>query len=58
MTCSSAALPPRLRDPFLLHYFGGFAIREVAALLHKAEGSIKADLSAARAKLKTALVAQ
>jgi RNA polymerase sigma-70 factor, ECF subfamily len=50
-----ASLPARLRDPFLLHYYGGFGIREVAALLHKPEGTIKADLFAARAKLKTAL---
>ena len=50
-----ASLQPRLRDPFLLHYYGGFGIREVAALLHKPEGTIKADLFAARAKLKTAL---
>ena len=50
-----ASLPPRLRDPFLLHYYGGFGIREVAALLHRPEGTIKADLFAARARLKTAL---
>jgi RNA polymerase sigma-70 factor, ECF subfamily len=50
-----ASLPARLRDPFLLHYYGGFGVREVAALLHKPEGTIKADLFAARAKLKTAL---
>ena len=50
-----ASLPPRLRDPFLLHYYGGFGIREVANLLRKPEGTIKADLFAARAKLKTAL---
>jgi RNA polymerase sigma-70 factor (ECF subfamily) len=50
-----ASLPPRLRDPFLLHYYGGFPIREVAALLHRPEGTIKADLFAARAKLKSAL---
>ncbi len=49
------SLPPRLRDPFLLHYYGGFGIREVATLLHRPEGTIKADLFAARAKLKTAL---
>jgi RNA polymerase sigma-70 factor, ECF subfamily len=49
------SLPARLRDPFLLHYYGGFGIREVAALLRKPEGTIKADLFAARAKLKTAL---
>jgi RNA polymerase sigma-70 factor, ECF subfamily len=50
-----ASLPARLRDPFLLHYYGGFGIREVATLLHRPEGTIKADLFAARAKLKTAL---
>ena len=50
-----ASLPARLRDPFLLHYYGGFAIREVATLLRRPEGTIKADLFAARAKLKTAL---
>jgi len=50
-----ASLPPRLRDPFLLHYYGGFGLKEVASLLHRPVGTIKADLSAARAKLKTAL---
>jgi RNA polymerase sigma-70 factor, ECF subfamily len=50
-----ASLPPRLRDPFLLHYYGGFGIKEVASLLRRPEGTIKADLFAARAKLKTAL---
>jgi RNA polymerase sigma-70 factor, ECF subfamily len=48
-------LPSKLREPFLLHYYAGFAIREVATLLHRPEGTIKADLYAARAKLKTAL---
>ena len=48
-------LPAKLRDPFLLHYYAGFAIREVSTLLHRPEGTIKADLFAARAKLKTAL---
>jgi RNA polymerase sigma-70 factor (ECF subfamily) len=50
-----AALPPRLRDPFLLHYYGGFGIRDVATLLRKPEGTIKADLLAARTRLKAAL---
>jgi RNA polymerase sigma-70 factor (ECF subfamily) len=50
-----ASLPPRLRDPFLLHYYGGFGIREVATLLRRPEGTIKADLFAARARLKMAL---
>jgi RNA polymerase sigma-70 factor, ECF subfamily len=50
-----AALPPRLREPFLLHYYGGFGIRDIAGLLGKPEGTIKADLFGARAKLKAAL---
>jgi RNA polymerase sigma-70 factor (ECF subfamily) len=50
-----ASLPPRLRDPFLLHYYGGFGLKEVASLLHQPEGTIKADLFAARARLQTAL---
>ena len=50
-----ASLPPRLREPFLLHYYGGFGIREVASLLGRPEGTIKADLFAARAELKAAL---
>jgi len=49
------SLPPRLRDPFLLHYYAGFPIKEVATLLHRPEGTIKADLFAARARLKAAL---
>jgi len=49
------ALPERLRSPFLLHYYGGFAIKEVAAMLGRPEGTIKADLYHARARLKAAL---
>src|SRR6266478_6135478 len=36
------ALPDRLRSPFLLHYYAGFPVREVAALLGRPEGTIKA----------------
>ena len=49
------SLPPRLREPFLLYYYGGFQVRDVAALLRRPEGTVKADLFAARAKLKAAL---
>jgi RNA polymerase sigma-70 factor, ECF subfamily len=48
-------LPARLRDPFLLHYYAGFGIREIAVLLKRPEGTIKADLFHARARLKEAL---
>lgn len=50
-----AALPARLREPFLLHYYAGFGIKEIAVQLKKPEGTIKADLYHARARLKEAL---
>jgi RNA polymerase sigma-70 factor, ECF subfamily len=49
------ALPSRLRDPFLLHYYAGFGVREIAVLLKRPDGTIKADLYHARARLKEAL---
>jgi RNA polymerase sigma-70 factor (ECF subfamily) len=49
------ALPARLREPFLLHYYAGFGVREVAGLLKRPEGTIKADLYHARAKLREML---
>lgn len=48
-------LPPRLRDPFLLHYYAGFGLREISVLLKRPEGTIKADLYHARARLRQAL---
>ena len=51
-------LPVRLREPFLLHYYAGFGIREIAVLLKRPDGTIKADLYHARAKLKEALEAR
>ena len=50
-----ARLPARLREPFLLHYYAGFGVKEIAAQLKRPEGTIKADLYHARAKLKEAL---
>jgi RNA polymerase sigma-70 factor, ECF subfamily len=48
-------LPAKQRDAFLLHYYGGFGVREVAGLLGRPEGTVKADLYHARARLKAAL---
>jgi RNA polymerase sigma-70 factor, ECF subfamily len=48
-------LPARLRSAFLLHYYAGFAVREVAAMLGRPEGTVKADLFQARAKLKASI---
>ena len=50
-----AALPVRLREPFLLHYYAGFGVKEIAVQLKRPEGTIKADLYHARARLKEAL---
>src|SRR5437660_7432908 len=35
-------LPERLRQPFLLHYYAGFPIRDVAEMLGRPEGTVKA----------------
>jgi RNA polymerase sigma-70 factor, ECF subfamily len=51
-------LPARLREPFVLHYYAGFGVREIAVLLKRPEGTIKADLYHARNKLKDALDAR
>lgn len=50
-----AGLPARLRTPFLLHYYGGFGVREIASMTGRPEGTIKADLYSARARLRQAL---
>ena len=49
------SLPERLRSAFLLHYYAGFGVREVATMLGRPEGTVKADLHHARARLKAAL---
>src|SRR5216684_2473455 len=48
-------LPDRLRQPFLLHYYGGFPVRDVAEMLGRPEGTVKADLHHARARLRAVL---
>ncbi|MHB1434115.1 MAG: RNA polymerase sigma factor [Streptosporangiaceae bacterium] len=48
-------LPPALRSAFLLHYYAGFPIREISALLGRPEGTVKADLHHARARLRQAM---
>ena len=44
-------LPKRLRTPVLLHYYADLSVAEVAAALHKPEGTIKRMLFDARARL-------
>lgn len=48
-------LPDRLRQPFLLYHYAGLPVREVATLLGRPEGTVKADLHQARARLRAAL---
>lgn len=48
------SLPDRLRNPFLLHYYAGFPVREIATMLGRPEGTVKADLHHARARLRAA----
>jgi RNA polymerase sigma-70 factor, ECF subfamily len=50
-----AALPARQRSAFLLHYYAGLPVREIATMLGSPEGTVKADLHHARARLKAAL---
>ena len=49
------SLPDRLRQPFLLYHYAGFPIRDVAAMLGRPEGTVKADLHQARSRLRAAL---
>jgi RNA polymerase sigma-70 factor, ECF subfamily len=49
------SLPDRLRQPFLLYHYAGFPVRDVAAMLGRPEGTVKADLHHARARLRAAL---
>ena len=48
-------LPERQRDAFLLHYYAGYAVREVAGILRRPEGTVKSDLVQARNTLRAAL---
>ncbi|MFJ3586656.1 RNA polymerase sigma factor [Streptomyces sp. NPDC090127] len=49
------SLPERLRVPILLHYYADMSIREVSVLTERKEGTIKADLHAARELLRAHL---
>ncbi|MGZ4590657.1 MAG: RNA polymerase sigma factor [Actinomycetes bacterium] len=44
-------LPDRMRAPVLLHYYADMSIAEVAAALHRPQGTIKRTLSDARSRL-------
>jgi RNA polymerase sigma-70 factor (ECF subfamily) len=48
-------LPERLRDVVLLHYFADLTVEDVATAVNRPAGSVKRQLSEARAALATAL---
>ncbi|MEY9968049.1 RNA polymerase sigma-70 factor (ECF subfamily) [Streptacidiphilus sp. MAP12-16] len=49
------SLPERLRTPVLLYYYADLPVREVSALMGRNEGTVKADLHAARELLRSKL---
>jgi RNA polymerase sigma-70 factor, ECF subfamily len=49
------SLPKRLRVPVLLYYYADLPVREVALLTGRREGTVKADLHAARELLRSSL---
>ena len=49
------SLPERLRTPVLLYYYADLPVREVSALTGRKEGTVKADLHAARELLRSKL---
>lgn len=49
------ALPDRLREPVLLHYYADLSVAQVAAAMGKAEGTVKRALFDARARMAAAL---
>ncbi|MFF9489603.1 RNA polymerase sigma factor [Streptomyces sp. NPDC014676] len=49
------SLPERLRVPILLHYYADMPVREVSAVTGRKEGTVKADLHAARELLRAHL---
>jgi RNA polymerase sigma-70 factor (ECF subfamily) len=49
------SLPDRLRIPILLHYYADMPVREVSVLTGRKEGTVKADLHAARELLRVHL---
>ena len=48
-------LPEKYRDAVYLHYYEGYSVREIAALLGRSESAVSAHLSRGRNKLRTTL---
>jgi RNA polymerase sigma-70 factor, ECF subfamily len=48
-------LPEHQRTALLLHYLAGFSVQEVSAIVGRPEGTVKSDLSRARARIRADL---
>ena len=48
-------LPAEFKETVLLHYYQGFSIKEIAAMLGVAEGTISSRLNRARKRLEKSL---
>ncbi len=49
------ALPPKLKEVILLHYYQGFTYDEIAVMLAISRSTVRARLNQARKRLKTTL---
>ena len=55
LRASVMGIPEKLRDVVLLHYFADLPVAQVAAAVGRPEGTVKRQLSEARALLAVAL---
>ncbi|HEX4218561.1 MAG TPA: sigma-70 family RNA polymerase sigma factor [Acidimicrobiales bacterium] len=55
---SMAELPDDMRQPIELAYFGGHTYREVAAMLHAPEGTVKSRIRLGLTRLRASLAAR
>lgn len=49
------ALPLEYREAIYLHYYEGYSIKQIAAIVHASESAVATRLSRGRSKLRTAL---
>jgi RNA polymerase sigma-70 factor (ECF subfamily) len=50
-----AKLPPKQRAALVLHYYGGYKAREIAAIVGSTAATVRVHLSAGRRRLRTLL---
>ena len=49
------ALPLEYREAIYLHYYEGYSIKQIAAIVHASESAVATRLSRGRSKLRPAL---